>query len=144
MTEAKSGDTVRINYTGKLTDGTQFDSSEGREPLEFTLGSGQIISGLDREVEGMKVGDKQTVTVPAAEAYGDHDAQKVQTVPRSAIPANIELQPGTQLQAQTPQGPVVLVVVEADDSEVTVDANHPLAGRDLVFEIELVDIVKAA
>lgn len=144
MTEAKSGDTVRINYTGKLTDGTQFDSSEGREPLEFTLGSGQIISGLDREVEGMKVGDKQTVTVPAAEAYGDHDAQKVQTVPRSAIPANIELQPGTQLQAQTPQGPVVLVVVEADDSEVTVDANHPLAGRDLVFEIELVDIIKAA
>ncbi|PWW00137.1 FKBP-type peptidyl-prolyl isomerase-like protein [Hoeflea marina] len=92
MSEARSGDTVRINYTGKLTDGTQFDSSVGREPLEFQLGSGMIISGLDRGVEGMKVGDKQTVTVPAEEAYGAHDAAKVQKVPRTALPPELEPQ----------------------------------------------------
>jgi peptidylprolyl isomerase len=145
MSEAKSGDTVRINYTGKLTDGTKFDSSEGREPLEFQLGSGQIISGLDREVEGMKVGDKQTVTVPAEEAYGPHDAAKVQRIPRTALPPELEPQPGMQLQAQTPQGgQVALVITALDEQEITVDANHPLAGQDLVFEIEVVEIVKAA
>jgi peptidylprolyl isomerase len=135
MSEAKSGDTVRINYTGKLTDGTKFDSSEGREPLEFEVGSGQIIPGLDREVAGMKVGDKQTVTVPAEEAYGPHDAAKVQQIPQA----------GMQLLAQTPQGgQVALVITALDEQEVTVDANHPLAGQDLVFEIEMVEIVKAA
>ncbi|MBC7280920.1 peptidylprolyl isomerase [Hoeflea sp.] len=145
MSEAKSGDTVRINYTGKLTDGTRFDSSEGREPLEFQVGAGQIISGLDREVEGMKVGDKQTVTVPAEEAYGAHDSAKVQKVPRNALPPEIEPQQGMQLQARTPDGgqvPLVVTAVEAE--EITVDANHPLAGQDLVFDIEVVEIVKAA
>lgn len=144
MSEAKTGDTVRIDYTGKLTDGTQFDSSVGREPLEFQLGSGQIITGLDREVEGMKVGDKLTVSIAATDAYGPHDEQKVQNVPREAIPAEIELQPGMQLQAETPQGPVALIVVEVSEAEVTVDANHPLAGKDLIFDVELVEIVKAA
>lgn len=144
MSEAKSGDTVRINYTGKLTDGTQFDSSEGREPLEFQVGSGQIISGLDREIEGMKVGDKQTVTVPAEEAYGPHDAGKIQEVPRSSLPADLEPQQGMQLQARTPQGPVTLVVTEVSEQQITVDANHPLAGKDLVFDIELLEIVQAA
>lgn len=145
MSEAKSGDTVRINYSGKLTDGTMFDSSEGREPLEFQLGSGQIISGLDREVEGMKVGDRQTVTIPAEEAYGPHDAAKVQQIPRSALPPELEPQAGMQLQAQTPQGgQVALVITAIDEQEITVDANHPLAGRDLVFDIEIVEIIKAA
>ena len=145
MSEAKSGDTVRINYTGKLTDGTQFDSSEGREPLEFQVGSGQIISGLDREVEGMKVGDKQTVTVPAEEAYGAHDPAKVQQVPRDALPPELEPQEGMQLQAQTPQGgQVALIVTSVDEQEITVDANHPLAGKDLVFDIEMVEILQAA
>ncbi|MEM5471225.1 peptidylprolyl isomerase [Hoeflea sp. AS60] len=145
MSEAKSGDTVRINYTGSLTDGTKFDSSEGREPLQFQLGSGQIISGLDREVEGMKVGDKQTVTVPAEEAYGAHDAAKVQKIPRDALPPELEPQQGMQLQAQTQQGgQVALLVTAVDEQELTVDANHPLAGQDLVFEIEVVEIVKAA
>ena len=144
MSEAKTGDTVRIDYTGKLTDGTQFDSSVGREPLEFQLGSGQIITGFDREVEGMKVGDKLTVSIAATDAYGPHDEQKVQNVPREAIPAEIELQPGMQLQAETPQGPVALIVVEVSEAEVTVDANHPLAGKDLIFDVELVEIVKAA
>jgi peptidylprolyl isomerase len=145
MSEAKSGDTVRINYTGKLTDGTQFDSSVGREPLEFQVGSGQIISGLDREVEGMKVGDKQTVTVPAEEAYGPHDPAKVQQVPRTALPPELELQEGMQLQAQTPQGgQMMLIVTTVGEEEITVDANHPLAGKDLVFEVEMVEILKAA
>ncbi|WP_339763185.1 peptidylprolyl isomerase [uncultured Hoeflea sp.] len=145
MSEAKSGDTVRINYTGTLTDGTRFDSSEGREPLEFQLGSGQIISGLDREVEGMKVGDKQTVTVTAEEAYGPHDPAKVQNIPRSALPAEMEPQEGMQLQAQTPQGgQVALIVTSVDEQEITVDANHPLAGKDLIFDIEMVEILKAA
>ncbi|PHR23366.1 MAG: peptidylprolyl isomerase [Hoeflea sp.] len=145
MSEAKSGDTVRINYTGKLTDGTQFDSSEGREPLEFQVGSGQIISGLDREVEGMKVGDKQTVTVPAEEAYGAHDPAKVQQVPRSALPPELEPQEGMQLQAQTPQGgQVALMITSVGEQEITVDANHPLAGKDLVFDIEMVEILQAA
>jgi len=145
MSEAKSGDTVRINYTGKLTDGTQFDSSEGREPLEFQVGSGQIISGLDREVEGMKIGDKQTVTVAAEEAYGPHDPAKVQQVPRTALPPELEPQEGMQLQAQTPQGgQVTLIVTTVGEQEITVDANHPLAGKDLVFEIEMIEILKAA
>ncbi|MDF1608369.1 peptidylprolyl isomerase [Hoeflea sp. YIM 152468] len=145
MSEAKPGDTVRINYTGKLTDGTRFDSSEGREPLEFQVGSGQIISGLDREVEGMKVGDKQTVTVPAEEAYGPHDAAKVQQVPREALPPELEPQEGMQLQAQTPEGAqMTLVVTAVAEQEITVDANHPLAGKDLIFEIEMVEILKAA
>lgn len=145
MTTAKSGDTVRIHYTGTLTDGTQFDSSAGREPLEFTLGSGQIIEGLDAEVEGMAVGEKSTVTVPAEKAYGPHSQQNVQQVPRAQIPAEVDVQPGAQLQARTPDGnTVMLTVVEATEDAVTVDANHPLAGQDLVFAVELVEIVKAA
>lgn len=144
MSEAKSGDTVRINYTGKLTDGTQFDSSEGREPLEFQVGSGQIISGLDSEIPGMKVGDKQTVTVPADQAYGAYDAGKVQQVPRTALPPDMQPEAGMQLQARTPQGPVTLMVTAVSEQEITVDGNHPLAGQDLVFDIELIEIVKAA
>ena len=145
MTQAKSGDTVRIHYTGSLPDGTQFDSSAGRDPLEFTLGSGQIIPGLDAEVEGMEVGDKNTVTIPAAQAYGAHDPQSIQQVPRNAIPPEVNVQPGAQLQAKTQGGATLqLTVVEATEDQVTVDANHPLAGQDLVFDVELVEIVKAA
>lgn len=145
MTKAKSGDTVRIHYTGTLTDGTTFDSSEGRQPLEFTLGSGQIIKGLDAKVEGMEIGEKDKVTIPAAEAYGPHDPQNVQQVPRNQIPPEVEVQPGTQLQARTQDGNTInLTVVEASPEEVTVDANHPLAGKDLVFDVELVEIVQAA
>lgn len=144
MTEVKSGDVVRIHYTGKLSDGTVFDSSEGREPLEFQVGAGQIISGLDREVEGMNVGDAGTVLVPAAEAYGPHDDQQVQVVPRTAVPETIELEQGARLQAQTPDGrQVALTVIDFDDTQVTVDANHPLAGQDLTFEIKVMEVVAA-
>ena len=141
MSEAKTGDTVRINYTGTLNDGQQFDSSEGREPLEFVVGSGQIIKGLDAAIPGMAVGETKDVSVPCAEAYGAHNPEAKQAVPREQIPAEIPLEIGTQLQMQTPQGQVVPVTVaEVTEAEVTLDANHPLAGQDLNFAIEIVGI----
>lgn len=142
MSKAKTGDTVHIHYTGTLTNGSEFDSSVGRDPLEFTIGAGQIISGLDSEVAGMAVGDTKTVTVPADEAYGPRNPEAVQEVPRSAVPENIDLVVGKQLQATTADGGNMVVTVAAiSDDTVTMDANHPLAGEDLVFEVELVKIV---
>ena len=111
MTQAKTGDTVRIHYTGTLTDGSTFDSSEGRDPLEFTVGSGQIIPGLDAALPGMEEGEKKTVEVPADEAYGQPDPNAKQAVPRADIPEDIPLDIGTQLQVQTPQGQVMPVTV---------------------------------
>jgi peptidylprolyl isomerase len=141
MTQVKSGDTVRVHYTGTLTDGQTFDSSEGRDPLEFVVGSGQIIPGLDAAMEGMAVGEKKTVEVPADQAYGHPDPNAQQAVPRAEIPEDIPLDLGTQLQVQTPQGQVMPVtVVEVTEEQVVLDANHPLAGKDLTFAIELVDI----
>ncbi len=141
MTQVKTGDTVRIHYTGTLNDGTTFDSSAGRDPLEFQVGSGQIIPGLDKAMPGMAVGEKKTVEVPAEEAYGPVHAEARQAVPRSDIPDDIPLDLGTPLQMQTPTGQVVQVtVVEVTDTEVTLDANHPLAGKDLTFAVELVEI----
>lgn len=142
MTQAKHGDTVRIHYTGRLTDGTQFDSSANRDPLEFQLGSGQIIKGLDDQVQGMAVGDKQTVTIPADAAYGPHRPEGVQIVPREQIPDGVDVSIGARLQATGGDGnAMTLTVVNASDAEITVDANHPLAGKDLVFDVELVEVV---
>ena len=141
MTQVKPGDTVRIHYKGTLPDGATFDSSEGRDPLEFVVGSGQIIPGLDTALPGMSVGDRKTVEVPADLAYGQPDPNARQAVPRAEIPDDIPLDLGTQLQVQTPQGQVMPVtVVDLTETEVTLDANHPLAGRDLIFDIELVAI----
>ncbi|MFD0858426.1 FKBP-type peptidyl-prolyl cis-trans isomerase [Roseovarius aquimarinus] len=141
MTEVKSGDTVHIHYTGTLTDGTVFDSSEGRDPLKFEVGSGQIIPGLDTAMPGMTVGEKKTVEVPADQAYGQVDPNARQQVPREGIPADIPLDPGTQLQVQTENGQVLPVtVLEVTEEHVTLDANHALAGKDLKFDIELVAI----
>lgn len=141
MTQVKSGDTVRIHYTGTLEDGTRFDTSEGRDPLEFEVGSGQIIPGLDQAIPGMAVGEKKTVAVPAEAAYGDVDPNARQDVSRTQIPAEIPLEPGTQLQMQTPDGRAVPVtVVEVTEEKVILDANHPLAGKDLTFDIELVSV----
>lgn len=141
MSEAKNGDTVRIHYTGRLTDGNEFDSSAGREPLEFTLGAGQIIPGLEKEIEGMTVGDKSTVTIPSDEAYGPRRPEAVQKVARSEIPEEIDVAPGAQLQGMTQDGRQLnLTVVEVGGDTVTLDANHPLAGKDLVFDVELVEI----
>lgn len=141
MTQVKSGDTVRIHYTGTLTDGSTFDSSEGRDPLEFTVGSGEIIPGLDVAVPGMAVGEKKTVNIACDDAYGEANPEMTQAVPRDSIPEEIPLEIGAMLQMQTPQGQVVPVtVVEINEAEVTLDANHPLAGQDLTFDIELVEI----
>jgi peptidylprolyl isomerase len=142
MSEAKAGDTVRIHYTGTLSDGSTFDSSAGRDPLEFTLGSGQVIPGFDKAVDGMTVGDQKTVEIPADDAYGQRDPNGMQSFPRDKVPDDIPLDIGTRLQLSTPSGqPVMVTVSEVTDTEVILDANHPLAGQDLTFEIELVEIV---
>lgn len=141
MSEAKTGDTVKVHYTGTLKDGTQFDSSRGQEPLEFTLGQNQMIGGFEEAVVGMSQGENKTVTIPSSEAYGERNESMVQQVPRSAIPSEIELAPGLMLQAQGPDGETLrFTVANFDEETVTVDGNHPLAGRDLVFELELVEI----
>ena len=141
MSEAKSGDTVNIHYTGTLADGSQFDSSAGRDPLQFTVGAGQVIPGFDAAVTGMSVGEKKKVTIPADQAYGQPDPRAVQAIPRENIPDEIPLEVGLQLQAQGPQGqPIPVTVVEITDAEVTLDANHRLAGEDLTFDLELVSI----
>ena len=145
MTQAKNGDIVRINYSGRLTDGTEFDSSAGREPLQFKLGEGQVIPGLEAHVAGMEPGTRSTVTIPSEAAYGPHRPEAIQTVNRANVPPEIDLKVGSKLQARTSAGEVMPVtVVEVDDTVVKIDANHPLAGKDLVFDIELVEIVKAA
>ncbi|SEO62354.1 peptidylprolyl isomerase [Salinihabitans flavidus] len=141
MTAAKSGDTVRIHYTGKLNDGTVFDSSEGRDPLEFTVGAGEVIPGFEKAVDGMEVGEKKTAEVPCDEAYGQVNPEARQDVPREQIPEEIPLEVGLQLQMQAPSGQVVPVTVAAiGDEAVTLDANHALAGQDLTFNIELVSV----
>jgi peptidylprolyl isomerase len=141
MSAAKSGDTVRIHYTGTLDDGTQFDSSAGREPLEFTLGSGQVIAGFDEAVTGMTVGDKKSVRMEADQAYGERREELVQEVPRSALPDEIKPEEGMALQSQSPEGHIMnLLVTSVADETITLDANHPLAGQALSFDIELVEI----
>ncbi|GAA0780697.1 peptidylprolyl isomerase [Roseibium denhamense] len=141
MTEAKPGDTVRLHYKGTLEDGSVFDSSEGRDPLEFTIGSGQIIKGLDQAIPGMKVGDEKTVKIAAEDAYGQHNPAAEQSVPRTQIPDSIPLAVGLQLQAQTDNGQMMSVTVTSfTDEEVVLDANHPLAGKDLTFDIQLTGI----
>ena len=142
MTIAKSGDTVRIHSTGTLHDGTEFDSSSGREPLEFALGGGQVIPGFDSAVDGMSVGENKTVTIQPEEAYGERHEQLVQEVPKSALPDEIDPAVGMHLQSRSPEGQVLnLVVTDVADDSITVDGNHPLAGQALTFDIELVEIV---
>lgn len=141
MTQIKAGDTVAIHYTGTLMDGTVFDSSDGRDPLEFVVGSGQVIPGLDVALPGLAVGDKKKIEIACADAYGPINPAMRQAVPREGIPADIPLEIGTQLQMQTSEGHALpVVVVEADDATVTLDANHPLAGKDLTFDIEIVRV----
>ena len=140
MAEAQQGDTVRIHYTGTLRDGSVFDSSRDREPLEFTLGSGQVIPGFDSAVTGMRVGDAQTVTIPAGEAYGPRRDELVLNVPRGEFPAHVQPEVGQQLQLSSGSERLVVTVREVSDSAVILDGNHPLAGEDLTFALELVSI----
>jgi len=145
MSQAKSGDTVKIHYTGTPDDGTQFDSSSGREPLQFTLGSGQVIPGFEKAVEGMAVGDSKSVNIPPEQAYGPRHEQMIQEVPKTALPNDLEPVEGMALQAQGQDGKVInLTVTAVQDESITVDGNHPLAGQALNFDIQLVDIARSA
>jgi FKBP-type peptidyl-prolyl cis-trans isomerase 2 len=145
MAAARAGDLVRVHYVGTLDDGRTFDSSRGAEPLEFTLGEGEVVAGFDAAVTGMKVGQKKTVKLAPEQAYGHRREDQVMTVARHMLPANLKPKPGMQLEAAAPNGgQIVLIVVEANDDSVTLDGNHPLAGKRLTFEIELVEIADAA
>jgi peptidylprolyl isomerase len=141
LTMVKKGDKVKVHYTGKLNDGAVFDSSEGREPLEFTLGEGSMIRGFENAVYGMEVGQSKTVTIPSLEAYGPHKDGLVMTFDRTQLPPGMSPRVGDQLQMQTPSGGAAVVTVSAaSEKNITVDANHPLAGKDLTFEIRLVEV----
>ena len=144
MPTAQPGDTVRIHYTGRLRDGSVFDSSEGKEPLEFTLGLGEVIRGFDRAVEGMSAGDRKSIHIPAGEAYGPYREDLMVAVDRAQFPPNVPPEVGQQLQVGMDDGGVLdVTVTEIDDDSVTLDANHPLAGQDLLFELELVEVIPA-
>lgn len=142
MAQAKEGDTVRVQYTGKLKDGTIFDTSDEREPLEFTIGKGEIIPGFERAVIGMKPGETKTATIPPEEAYGPHRDDMLFTIDRDQFPEDIQPRPGQQLQIQQPGGQAAIVTVsDVSELTVTLDVNHPLAGQPLTFDIKLLDIV---
>jgi peptidylprolyl isomerase len=141
MTQAKTGDSVLIHYTGKLDDGTVFDSSRDRDPLQFAIGAGQVIPGFEAAVTGMSPGESKTHTIEAEQAYGPHRPEMVLVVERSQIPEDIPLDIGQQLQLRGPEGQLLPVMVtEISDDTATLDANHPLAGESLTFDIELVEI----
>lgn len=140
--KAAKGDTVKVHYTGKLENGTVFDSSRRKNPLEFTLGKTAIIAGFEQAILGMQAGDTKTVKIAAESAYGPHLPELVSTVKKSQFPVHIEPEVGQQLEIRHPEGPTIMVTItHMDQEEVTLDANHPLAGQDLIFEIELVEII---
>jgi FKBP-type peptidyl-prolyl cis-trans isomerase 2 len=144
MQQVKSGDTVKVHYHGKLTDGSTFDSSEGREPLEFEVGSGMVIPGFDNGVTGMSVGEKKTINIPVEDAYGPKQDDMIMEFPRDRFPADMVPEEGMQLNMSNGAGQNFPVVIrEVRDDSVLLDANHPLAGEDLTFDLELVEIVGA-
>ena len=141
MAAAKKGDSVKIHYKGTLQDGTVFDSSEGREPLGFTLGSGQVIPGFDEAVMGMSEGESKNVTIPVSKAYGPRNDELVMPVPLNQVPPDLKPEVGQQLQMGGPNGqPIMVKVIDITDEHIMLDANPPLAGEDLTFDIELVAI----
>lgn len=143
MEQAKNGDLVKVHYTGKLATGEQFDSSEGREPLEFTVGGGQMIKGFDLAIPGMAVGDKKTINIAPADGYGERNPEAIIEFPKTNIPPDMlpQLQVGMQLQLTNQQGqPVPVMITDIQEEIVVLDANHFLAGKELVFDIELVAI----
>ncbi len=137
---AKNGDTIFAHYVGTMEDGTEFDSSRGNDPLEFVLGKGMVIAGFENAVRGRAVGDKIKVTLPPSEAYGERSEEMVLQVPRSEVPADIEPEEGMMLQIGMEDGEMDVIISRVTDDEVELDANHPLAGRILTFDIEIVKI----
>jgi len=144
MAQAKKGDTVKVHYTGRLQDGEEFDTSRDGDPLEFTLGEQQLIAGFEDAVVGMAPGETKAVVIDSENAYGPWLEELQEVIARDQFPGDVELQIGLQLQAQTEDNEsVVLTVTDFNDETVTLDANHPLAGMDLTFDLELVEIVEA-
>lgn len=141
MSKVKANDTVKVHYTGKLKNGQVFDSSLERDPLQFTVGEGQMIKGFDEAVNGMELNEKKTVEIPSDEAYGERNEQLIQEVSKTQLPADMNPQVGQTLVATNDAGQQTHVLVtEVADDHIKIDANHPLAGKDLIFEIELVEI----
>lgn len=142
MAQAKKGDKVLVHYTGTYDDGTVFDSSVDRGPLEVTIGTGMVISGFDRALVDMEPGQKKTVNIPVDEAYGPRAEELIAEIKRDQIPADIPLEIGQQLQLSLADGgEAIVLIVDLTDTTVTLDANHPMAGLDLNFELELVEIL---
>jgi len=142
MAEAKNGDTVKVHYTGKLDDGTVFDTSIDREPMQFTIGEGQLIPDFEQAAVGMNPGESKTIQIPAENAYGPHHQEMIMVVERSQFPEDLKPEVGQQLQVrQANSQDFVVTVMAVSDSEVTLDGNHPLAGKDLTFDIQLAEIV---
>lgn len=141
MAQAKKGNRVKVKYTGRLFDGTVFDTSEGRAPLEVVLGSGEVIPGFDEALTGMESGEKKTVTIPVEKAYGLHDPKMVMEVPLEHVPADFSPEVGQRLEVGGTNGELMMVVVkEISDTHIYLDANPPLAGQDLIFDLEMVEI----
>ncbi len=141
MSKVKKGDTVKVHYTGTLKNGEIFDSSQNKEPLEFTMGQGQLIPGFEKAVENLEVGESTTVNIPSEEAYGELRDDLIISVPKNQLPADITPELGMQLQVNQENGqPVPVRIVEITDENLTLDANHPLAGEDLTFEIKLIEV----
>jgi FKBP-type peptidyl-prolyl cis-trans isomerase 2 len=142
MQQVKNADTVKVHYHGRLADGTTFDSSEGREPLEFKVGAGQVIPGFDQALIDMKPGEKKTINIPVDQAYGQYREDMIFEYPRTDFPADMSPAPGLELQMSDQAGNIFPVVItEVTQEFVMLDANHPLAGKDLIFDIELVEIL---
>lgn len=140
MRKIQSGDNVKVHYTGKLEDGSIFDTSlaEGREPLETTLGQGQLIKGFEAGLIDMVEGEKKTIEIESADAYGEHNPEMINEIPKAQVPEGVK--EGEMLQGMGPMGPVNVKVVEVKDETVVLDANHPLAGKKLIFDLEVVSI----
>jgi peptidylprolyl isomerase len=142
MSLAKIGDTVKVHYTGRLENGKEFDTSKDREPLEFTIGNGSMMPGFEKGIIGMEAGDKKTFTVLPEEAYGPRHEELIATIDKSEFPKDITPRIGLNLQIMQPDGRIMnLTVADMDEDTVTLDANHPLAGKTLIFDVELVDIL---
>ena len=140
MRKIQSGDNVKVHYTGKLEDGSIFDTSlaEGREPLETTLGQGQLIKGFEAGLIDMSEGDKKTIEIESADAYGEYNPEMINEIPKTQVPEGVK--EGEMLQGMGPMGPVNVKVVEVKEETVVLDANHPLAGKKLIFDLEVVSI----
>ena len=142
MVQAKSGDRVKVHYSGTLDDGSIFDTSYEKEPIEFTIGEQKLIAGFENSIVGMNVGEKKKIAIPAAEAYGLHQKELIAVVKKTQLPSDIALKTGIVLQVTSESGvPINFAVSEVTEETVTLDANHPLAGKDLNFEINLVEIL---